>query len=297
MRWMDGAVILDKPAGITSFAAVRKVRGLLGGAKVGHVGTLDPLGTGVLPMLVGRATRLAQFYLGHKREYVAGIRFGWATDTYDQDGEPLGDPVEASIDASDVEGLLEGFRGVISQVPPPVSAKKIDGVRAYKLARSEAPVEPDPVEVEIYDLELVDVSESTATIRCFCSTGTYIRSLAHAIGQLMGCGAHVASLRRTRVGEFSLEDARTIEDLQGLSESGTLDRAVLSPLDLLPEIPVHRVGRDEAALIRHGRDFRVSPFGKCRDARFIKAVTADGQLVCLGQAVIPRVFHPFVVFN
>ncbi len=297
MGKMDGAVILDKPAGITSFVAVRKVRGLLGGAKVGHLGTLDPLGTGVLPMLVGRATRLAQFYLGHKREYLAEIRFGWATDTYDRDGEPLGKPVEVRVDSSDLDGLLSGFRGVIRQVPPPVSAKKIDGVRAYKLARRRNPVEPDPVEVEIFELELLQVGGATARIRCFCSAGTYMRSLAHDLGGLLGCGAHVAELRRTRVGEFSLDEARTLEELEGLRDEGILDDALLSPLELLPEIPVHRVGYEEAARIRHGRDFRVSPFGQCVGAQVVKAVTNDGQLVCLGEAVMPRVYHPFVVFN
>ncbi len=297
MGEMDGAVILDKPAGITSFLAVRKVRGLLDGAKVGHIGTLDPLGTGVLPMLIGSATRLAQFYLGHKREYVAGIRFGWSTDTYDSDGAPVGDAVEVNLNASDLEGLLPRFRGVIRQVPPPVSAKKIDGVRAYKLARRQKPVEPHPVEVEIYELELVNVAGATAKLRCFCSTGTYVRSLAHELGRLMGCGAHVVELRRTRVGEFSLAEARTLDDLADLREQGCLGEAVLSPLELLPEMPVHRVGHDEASRIRQGRDFRVSPFGQCRDARLVKAVTNEGRLVCLGEAVTPRVFHPFVVFN
>ncbi len=294
---MDGAVILDKPSGITSFMAVRKLRRLLDGAKVGHVGTLDPLGTGVLPMLVGRATRLAQFYLGHKREYVADIRFGWATNTYDRDGEPLEEPVEIRLAASDLEEPLSRFRGVITQVPPPVSAKKIDGVRAYKLARSQKPVAPNPIQVEIHELELVAVDGAMARVRCFCSTGTYIRSLAHELGRIMGCGAHVAELRRTRVGEFSLEDAWTLQELEELRDDGCLDQAVLSPLDLLPEIPIHRVGYDEAARIRQGRNFRVSPFGQCRDAQIVKAVTHDGRLVCLGKAVTPRFYHPFVVFS
>ena len=294
---MDGAVILDKPAGITSFLAVRRVRGILGGAKVGHLGTLDPLGTGVLPMLVGKATRLARFYLGHKREYVAEIRFGWSTDTYDADGEPTGERVEVALDPSRLEGCLSGFRGVISQTPPPVSAKKIGGVRAYKLARRKVKVEPDPVDVEIYELELLETRGPSAKIRCHCSTGTYIRSLAHDLGRLMECGAHVAALRRTRVGEFSLDDSRTLDELQELRDGGRLAEAVLSPLDLLPEMPVHRVDYAEASRIRHGRDFRVSPFGPCRDARYVKAVTADGRMVCLGEAVMPRVFHPFVVFS
>ena len=294
---MDGAVILDKPAGITSFVAVSSVRRLLGGEKVGHLGTLDPLGTGVLPMLVGRATRLAQFYLGHPREYLAGIRFGWGTTTYDREGEPLGEPEEVMLDGPRLEAMLDGYRGVITQVPPPVSAKKVDGVRAYKLARRQGAVELDPVEVEIRELELVEVSGSSATLRCLCSSGTYIRSLAHDLGREMGCGAHVAKLRRTQVAEFAIEDALTLESLESMRDECRLEEAVLSPLELLPDIPVHRVDVGEAALIRHGRDFRVSPFASCGDARVVKAVGPDGRLLCLGKAVVPRTYHPFVVFN
>ena len=294
---MDGAIVLDKPAGITSFAAVRKVRRLLGGEKVGHVGTLDPLGTGVLPMLVGQATRMAQFYLGHERAYEAGIRFGWATTSYDRDGEPLSDPREVSLDRPALERLLPRFRGVLQQTPPPVSAKKVDGVRAYKLSRAKKPVDLDPVEVEIYELELLAVGSSSARLRCVCSAGTYIRSLAHDLGRELGCGAHVESLRRTQVGDFGIDDAHSLESLDALREEDGLDRAVLSPLDLLPDIPVHRVDAGEAARIRHGRDFRVSPFGRCGDASLVKAVGPDGRMLCLGKVVIPRTFHPFVVFT
>lgn len=297
MSSMDGAVILDKPAGITSFVAVRTVRRLLGGEKVGHLGTLDPLGTGVLPMLVGRATRLAQFYLGHEREYLAKIRFGWATTTYDREGEPVGEAEEVVLDGSSLEELLGSYRGVITQVPPPVSAKKVDGVRAYKLVRRKRTVEIDPVEVEIRELELVGVSGTSATIRCLCSSGTYIRSLAHDLGQEMGCGAHVAELRRTQVGEFAIADALTLESLESMRDESRLEEALLPALDLLPDIPIHRVDAGEAARIRHGRDFRVSPFAACGDAVVVKAVGPDGQLLCMGKAVVPRTYHPVVVFN
>lgn len=294
---MDGAVILDKPAGITSFAAVRNVRRLLGGEKVGHVGTLDPLGTGVLPLLVGRATRLAQFYSGHQRAYLAEIRFGWATTTYDREGEPLAEPRDLTLDRPSLEALLSHYRGVISQVPPPVSAKKVDGVRAYKLARSQKPVELDPVDVEIRELELLEVSGSSARLRCLCSTGTYIRSLAHDLGREMGCGAHVAELRRTQVGEFAIGDALTLESLEAMRDESRMEEALLPPLALLPDIPIHRVDAGEAVRICHGHDFRVSPFGPCEESRLVKAVGPDGRLLCLGRAVMPRMFHPFVVFN
>lgn len=294
---MDGAIILDKPAGITSFSAVRKVRGLLGGGKVGHLGTLDPLGTGVLPLLVGRATRLAQFYLDHKREYVAKVRFGWATSTYDAQGEVVGEKCEVTLDAAGLEESLDTFRGVIHQIPPPVSAKKVDGVRAYKLARTKKRVELEPVEVEIHELELSGSVGPVATLRCLCSAGTYIRSLAHDWGLRTGWGAHVAELRRTQVGDFRVDDAFTLGALEAMRDDDRLEDALVAPTQLLPELPVHRVDAAMASRIGHGHDFQVSPFGDCREARLVKAVGPDGRLLCLGKAVSPHLFHPCVVFQ
>ena len=292
---MDGAIVLDKPSGLTSFSALQRVRKLLDRAKVGHIGTLDPLGTGVLPLLVGRATRLARFYQGHQREYVAKIRFGWSTTTYDRDGEQVGDRIEVHLDAADLEKRLADFRGSIRQVPPPVSAKKIDGVRAYKLARKNAPTAPDPVDVEVYELETLRVEGPCLTIRCFCSTGTYIRSLAHDLGIALECGAHVTELRRTRVGDFRVEAARTVADLEALHADNRLHEAVIPPAELLPEFPIERVDAAQAARIRHGQEFRVNPFGACREARIVKAVDAAGRLLCVGRAVGPRIIHPSVV--
>ena len=297
MSLMDGAIILDKPAGITSFAAVRKIRWLVGGKKVGHVGTLDPLGTGVLPMLVGRATRLARFYLRHKREYVARIRFGWATSTYDAEGEPVDEPLSVDLRDYELEELLESFRGTLQQVPPPVSAKKVKGVRAYTLARKRKPVALDPVEVTIDELELVDLAGPFATLRCLCSVGTYIRALAHDLGQEIGCGAHVAELRRTLVGDFGIDAALSMDQLESMHDEDRIEEALLSPVDLLPEIPVQRVDAGVAARIRVGHDFRVNPFGQASDARLVKAVGPDGRLLCVGKAVSPRLFHPFLVFD
>lgn len=292
---MNGAIVLDKPAGITSFGAIRRVRNLLDGEKVGHLGTLDPLGTGVLPLLVGRATRFAQFYTGHDREYIATIRFGWATTSYDADGERVGEPVEIELDAIELESRLDRFRGEIRQVPPPVSAKKIDGVRAYKLARKKQPVAPQPADVEIYELELMGTEGPCATLRCSCSTGTYVRSLAHDIGAEMGCGAHVATLRRTKVGDFTLDEARTIDELEALGEDGRLEEALIPAAELLPEFPVEHVDSEQAVRIRHGQEFRVSPFGPCSDARLVKAVDREGTLLCIGKAIGPRMFHPSIV--
>ena len=292
---MDGAIVLDKPAGMTSFAAVRKIRRLVGRAKVGHLGTLDPAATGVLPIVVGRATRLARFYLDHRREYVARIRFGWSTSTYDAEGIQVGEAKQVELDESALEAALEPFRGCVSQVPPPVSAKKVDGVRAYKLARKDEPVALEPAAIEIHALELLEVDGPLATVRCLCSAGTYIRSLAHDLGSALGCGAHVCGLNRTKVGEFELGDAHSLQRLEEFREEGRLEEAVRPPAALVPSIPVERVDAVTAARIRHGQNFSVSPFGECATARLVKAVDPQGHLLCVGEAVAPGWFHPLVV--
>lgn len=292
---MDGAIVLDKPAGMTSFAAVRKIRRLVGGAKVGHLGTLDPAATGVLPIVVGRATRLARFYLDHRREYVARIRFGWSTSTYDAEGIQVGEAKQVELDESALEAALEAFRGCVSQVPPPVSAKKVDGVRAYKLARKDEPVALEPAAIEIHTLELLEVDGPFATVRCLCSAGTYIRSLAHDLGAALGCGAHVCGLNRTKVGEFELGDAHSLQRLEEFQAGDRLDEAVRPPAALVPSIPVERVDVVTAARIRHGQDFGVSAFGECATAGLVKAVDPQGHLLCVGEAIAPGWFHPLVV--
>ena len=292
---MDGAIVLDKPAGMTSFAAVRKIRWLAGGAKVGHLGTLDPAATGVLPIVVGRATRLARFYLDHRREYVARIRFGWATSTYDAEGMQVGEAKPVELDESALEAALEAFRGCVSQVPPPVSAKKVDGVRAYKLARNDEPVALEPAVIQIHALELLDVHGPFATVRCLCSAGTYIRSLAHDLGAALGCGAHVCRLNRTKVGEFELDDAHSLQRLEEFHAEDRLEEAVRPPAALVPSLPVERVDAATAARIRHGQDFSVSAFGECAAAQLVKAVDPQGHLLCVAEAVAPGWFHPLVV--
>ncbi len=296
MRFMDGVIILDKPPGISSHDAVRKVRWLANTRKIGHLGTLDPLGAGVLPLVVNKATRLSRFFLDHDREYEATLRFGWATDSYDRDGCAIGKKREVAIDHSRLEELLGEFRGVQEQTPPPISAKKIDGVPAYKLARRNQAVDLAPVKVEIHDLDLLEAAGATAVIRCRCSSGTYIRSLAHDLGERLGCGAHVDSLRRTLVGAFAIEDTHTLDQLEELREQDRFEEAFLPLEKLLPEFPLHRVDAVTANRIGHGRDFRVSPFVNAKEARRIKAMDPDGRLVCIGEAVMPRLYHPVVVF-
>jgi len=295
MGWMDGVLVLDKPQGISSHDAVQKVRRLLGIKRIGHLGTLDPIGTGVLPLVVGRATRLAQFFLQHSRTYEAVIRFGFSTDTYDAEGEPTSEAREAPLDAAELDKLCNGFRGPIRQTPPPVSAKKIRGVPAYKMARKKRPVELEPADVVIEDLELLHVEGCRAAVRVQCSSGTYMRSLAHDLGQRLGVGAHIESLRRTAMGEFAIEMAHTLDHLEELRRQGRLEEALRPPSAILPEMPAERVDAVTAARIAHGRDFRVSAFGGARDAKLVKAIGPDGRVLAIAEARMPLVYHPIVV--
>jgi len=210
---MNGVLIIDKPAGLTSHDVVNRVRRLLGQRSVGHLGTLDPMATGVLPLVTGSFTRLAQFYVSSEKTYEGVIRFGFSTDTYDAEGEPTSEPLSVNLSREELEAHAAKFRGVIEQVPPPFSAKKIKGVPAYKLARKHKEVVLKPVQVEIKEFEILSVEADRASFRARVASGTYMRSVAHDLGQLLGCGAHLESLRRTSVAEFTLADAHTLDEL------------------------------------------------------------------------------------
>src|SRR5215470_2088272 len=199
----EGALVIDKPKGRTSHDIVDAVRHLAGFRQIGHLGTLDPLATGVLVLLLGRATRLVRFYAGRRKRYTAGFRFGFATDTYDSDGDPLGPDVAPSLESDLLEKLAFERIGRFEQVPPAFSAKKIHGRPAYELARKKQAVDLKAVEVELFEYRLAGIEGSLARFVVECSSGTYIRSLAHEMGQLLGCGAHLSEITRTAVGEFS----------------------------------------------------------------------------------------------
>lgn len=292
---MDGVIVVDKPEGWTSHDAVNKVRRLAGTRKVGHLGTLDPLATGVLPLVIGRATRLAQFLMRGDKTYDAVVRFGYSTDTYDRDGVPTSPITEPELDRARIEAVLERFRGVITQVPPPISAKKIGGTPAYRLARRNVPVELKPVEVTVYSIELLDLQGPEARLLVRCSQGTYMRSIAHDLGQALGCGGFLKSLRRLASGDFDIEQARTIPELEELARAGRLEEALVPAAALLPQFPSELVDSLTARQIRQGRDFRVSPFRDRAGARYVKAVTPDGQLVAIGEQKLPNLYHPCVV--
>lgn len=294
---LDGVIVVNKPSGWTSHDVVAKMRGIAGTRSVGHLGTLDPIATGVLPVMVGHATRLARYFDKSEKSYEAVARFGFATTTYDREGEPTTPITEPRISADQIEARLAPMRGDISQLPPPVSAKKIDGVPAYKLARKNLPVELAPVPVSIYELTLLALEPDRANLRVRCSSGTYIRSIVHDLGVALGCGAHVVELVRTASGAFTLAKAHTLDELQQLKTDGLLRQALLPMADLLPQFPAVHVDDVIARQIRQGRDFSVSAFRANPHAEYVKAIGPDGELVAIGRIALPHVYHPAVVFN
>ena len=199
------------------------------------------------------------------------------------------------LDREQLEAALQKFRGPFAQVPPPVSAKKVGGRPAYEMARKQQPVELKAVDVEVYSLDVIRMEGCEAEVRVHCSAGTYLRSIAHEAGQALGCGAFLKSLRRLASGDFKIEAARTLEQLAALAEAGRFEDAVIPAAQLLPEFPAEMVDALTAGQIRNGRDFRISPFHVRSSGRFVKAVTPEGQLVAIGEARLPHLYHPVLV--
>lgn len=216
---MNGILIADKPAGWTSHDVVARVKKALGARKVGHLGTLDPMATGVLPLVINQATKFARFLDGGKKEYICALKLGEETDTYDAEGRitATGDP--SSLTGEEIIKALKGFAGKIRQVPPMYSSKKINGTPLYKMARKGIVVEREAREVEIFDLEVMEISIPCVRFRVSCSKGTYVRALCNDAGRVLGCGAHLAELRRTGCGPFSINEsinpASSVEVLTG----------------------------------------------------------------------------------
>ncbi len=206
---MNGLLVMDKPAGMTSHDVVALVRRATAERSVGHLGTLDPMATGVLPLLLGRYTRLAQFFGQAEKEYTGRIRFGWATDTYDAEGVPGGAAKPLQMDLDELRGLAARFHGPMEQVPPVFSAKKIGGVAAHKLARAGVEVTMKPARIVIHTFALHALAGDEVSFTVRVSAGGYVRSIAHELGQMAGCGAHLTELRRTHAGDFALEHSVT----------------------------------------------------------------------------------------
>jgi tRNA pseudouridine55 synthase len=301
---LSGVLVIDKPAGITSHDVVARVRKILHQRQVGHFGTLDPFATGVLPVSVGKATRFAQFYLKSRKAYEGTIQFGFTTDTYDATGEPTSEALPAAPQSSMLEDYFRQFTGRLLQTPPPYSAKRVGGVRAYKLARQHKPVNLTPVEVEIYALELLSQQDALVRFAVECSGGTYVRSLAHDLGQKMGCGAHLAGLRRTAVAEFNLIRAVTLERLQEAVEQGNIESCIVRMEALLPDCPELVVRGREETSVRHGHAFELAQAlrpgrgglpGLAPAAHLLKILGPERRLIAVARHVSGAIYHPNLV--
>ena len=298
---MNGVLVIDKPAGLTSHDVVHRVRRLVGERSVGHLGTLDPMATGLLPLVVGKLTRLAQFYTSSDKTYEGEIHLGQATTTYDVEGEPVGEArcEQATVlTLEQVRDAAQRFRGAIEQTPPAFSAKKIQGVPAYKLARSNKLVDLTPVAVTVHAFEVQSVSEGRARFHAHVSSGTYVRCLAHELGQALGVGAHLVALRRTSAGEFRTEDAVTLERLSEVAAASrlspsALDELFVHPRRLLPEMPCVTAGEDIVGMIRNGRTVNLPEMSR---AKLVKVFSGQKDLVAVASRVAGTLFQPKVVF-
>jgi len=289
MMGANGVLIVDKPPGLTSHDVVARVRRVTGERSVGHLGTLDPMATGVLPLLLGSMTRLAQFYLESEKSYEGEIRFGFATNTYDAEGEPMSEPQPVGLTLEQVRAAAARFRGSIQQMPPPFSAKKVGGVPAYKLARKGKDVQLQPIHVEITEFEILSWDGERAAFRARVASGTYLRSVAHDLGQLLSVGAHLATLRRTRVGEFGLEEARTLNQLV---EAEDIQSLFVHPRRILPHFPSVTAPEESLARIRNGMAVNLPEMSR---APLVKVFAGQAELVCIAKRVAGTLFHPKVV--
>jgi len=306
---MDGVLVVDKPRGLTSHDVVAMARRCLGERRIGHTGTLDPLATGVLPLACGRATRLVRFLTASDKDYDAGIRFGVSTDSYDITGRELTRSGRLPTREA-VEAALEPLRGEYLQIPPAYSAKKVGGQRAYALARRDEDVTLVPVPVRVTRAELVDFTGTSARVGITCSSGFYVRSFAHALGELVGTGACLESLRRTRSGEFALDRAVDLEQLQ--RGGATVADRWIRLEELLPAWPSVRVSEEGRRRVSHGQEVGprhvLAPVmepgggpaatgGKPGEAHeWVKLFDERGFLLAVGTAgSTPDALHPAVV--
>jgi tRNA pseudouridine55 synthase len=289
---VDAVLIVDKPAGMTSHDVVARVRRITGEKSVGHLGTLDPMATGVLPLVLGRFTRLAQFYNEADKRYEGAIRFGWSTDTYDAEGQPSGPEQVVKFSLDQVRAAAAAFTGTIDQLPPPFSARKIAGIPAHRLARKGQPVELKPKRVEVKELEFLGCDGSLARFRAWVSTGTYLRSLAHDLGQKLGSGAHLAELRRTAVREFSSDEAYSLEQVEQAMAAGRLEELFLHPRLVLPEFPAVVASGESAARIRHGAAVNLPEFSQ---AATVRVFAGQRELLAIARRVAGTLFQPKVV--
>jgi tRNA pseudouridine55 synthase len=290
---MNGLLILDKPSGLTSHDVVSIVRRATGERSIGHLGTLDPMATGVLPLLLGKHTRLAQFFGKAEKHYTGSIRFGFATDTFDAEGVSASEPTALTQSLDELRALATRFHGSIDQIPPVYSAKKINGVPAHKLARAGKDVPVKAARITIHNFELTSLDGEIAEFVMHVSAGGYVRSVAHELGELAGCGAHLATLRRTQAGDFDLAQSLTVEELKALTPA-EIEQRLPHPRTLLPEMPSVVVDEQTAGRIRNGMQVNVAEFST---APLLKVFSGPRELLAIAQRVAGTLVQPIVVMG
>jgi tRNA pseudouridine55 synthase len=297
-RSVNGLLVIDKPGGITSHDVVNRLRKITGEESIGHLGTLDPMATGVLPLLLGRYTRLAQYFSLAEKSYAGMIRFGFSTDTYDADGEASGPDLwpetGCALTLETVRTAASRFNGEMEQMPPPFSAKKIAGTPAYKLAREGKAVKLKPAKVRISAFEIVSLEGAEAVFAMSISAGGYVRSVAHEMGLELGCGAHLSRLRRTKAGVFSLDEAHTLDELEAAGNREALEAMCVHPRSLLPEMPA--VTGDALALsrLRNGAQANLPEFSQ---AAMVKVFAGQREMVGIAKRVAGTLFQPVMVMG
>jgi tRNA pseudouridine55 synthase len=302
---MDGLLVIDKPTGPTSHDVVARMRRVLRESRIGHTGTLDPAASGVLPLVLGRATRLARFMSGSNKRYEAIVRFGQATDTYDAEGVPVGGRALAVPTREQVESALDAFRGTFEQQPPAFSAKKVAGHRSYEAARAARqsvspgppalPALPAPVTVTLHHLAIVDLAADCATLTLECSAGFYVRSLAHELGVMLGIGAHLAALRRTESAGLSLADTIPLDAAERSRDAAA---AAIVPIErMLQDLPTVVLGREDVERVTHGQDVALAGAGKTVGDS-VRLFDQAGHLVGIAEAArTPGFLHPSIVLR
>lgn len=308
--------MIDKPGGMTSHDVVAKLRRITGEKSIGHLGTLDPMATGVLPLLLGKFTRLAQYFSSSEKTYQGTIRFGFSTETFDSEGKATGPDVFAESHFGDQDGNYDigaaragranltvqrvraaaaRFRGEMSQMPPDYSAKKIGGKPAYKLAREGKPVELKPAKVRIDHFAITGLAGAEAAFEMTISAGGYVRSVAHELGQDLGCGAHLSSLRRTRAGAFGIHDAHTLDELEAwFGKDAAIEALCIHPRSLLPEMPAVAADQNVLGRFRNGAQANLPEFSH---SPLVKVFAGQRELVGIAKRVAGTLFQPVLVMG
>ena len=279
---------------MTSHDVVARVRRASGESSIGHLGTLDPMATGVLPLLLGKYTRLAQFFGSLEKTYTGSIRFGFATDTYDAEGQPAGAFTDVMLTLEQVRAAVAPFQGEIDQMPPPFSAKKIGGKPAYKLARAGEIPKLKTARITILHFSIDSLNSDAAAFCMTVSAGGYVRSVAHEMGQKLGCGAHLASLRRVAAGPFCIEAALPLEQVETLARDGKLGEHLPHPRKLLPAMPSVTADLQSLGRLRNGGAVNLPEF---TSAPLVKIFEGQHDLVAIGRRIAGTLFQPIVVLG